>query len=858
MGDRIFSQEVKTSNRRRRANDFTNSLYSFRQQTLSDEELSQAMSQISSEDKERTLDSIRNKQNGSDKSSCSNTSRASVILAGHIVTTQSFQSSDLCNNVEKNCNIADNRLLLKDTLSTSDETSYYSLKPDLNKCINLFDNRHMIKEYSEEQSSATLSETVANSNINPCYLNKNKTMIQWDLNSYSLSRSASADSLNINSLNQNLRRSKSHTIFDKPLNRDRNYNINANQFPAKIAMKLSCNKNNEKVKTIVPSFDALSLSKPRTLPSKKIDPYSTEGQIYNSVNSEENSKEDLSPSELKIFLHLMTDQQPLRETPERHLRRMSANYYDSPKTFTERLLTIIEESVINNDSQCVQQHSNASLLRFNEEIRKTCKFIEDETAPVWPQSPSTMAKKSFRVDLSRKSLASASPNKSPYTTPVSLQCNIRSPKKIQRRISKNASYTMKNFPYDTCTFEHWEAYCKELFPNEYKTLPAEEKIELQSPSRNLNNILLKCDSQMASLEDSLDIREEMKKAGACTSDLADRNSKLPETQILQYRLLPCEKYDKTNSKRVSDRLEHQTECDKRQEMIKLDTFDNSLIYEIAKKRQRCLETAKTLMEIDASSTSMEVKKMCPDIVITEVSPTRNEFLRTLKHMKKYCNYLEEQKTPLLSLLHQAKSSTHSHDKKDVRAKRMSNENANTLSTCALSTILGNKPTKLSPRRKSTSPSATKHHSTKTFVSKPRLFVTPGKKSSGNFGNKPKRTYFPNMLPGIGRDMGNYKHVVSPVGLYIKGDMDSHLLKKPKPKIDGKLLTPRKRTTRSSSPKTKFQLSPKRNSPRGSKAKLTGTAKNEYSAGNFLPKMDYKFPHMEEEENQKINRKIVNK
>lgn len=796
------------------------------------------MSQTSSEDRERTLDSMRNKQDGCDKHSHSmnNIFRASIILAGHLATQQSISLSDSCNTVEKNCNTTCcNRLLLKDTLSTSDETLYHSYKPDLNKCINLFHNEHTSKEYSlEEQSNTTLSKTIASRNINPCHLNKNKIVLQQDLTN--LSRSASADSLiHIVLFNRGLGRSKSYTTLDRALNRDTNYNIKANQFsfPDKIAIKISRNKSNGKIETIVPSFDELSLSKSFTSSSGKVDSHSTEDQRYDSVNSEESSKEELNPTELKTFLYLLADQEPLKETVTRQLRRMSANYYDSPKNFTERLLTIVEESVVNND--LCAQYSNISLFRFNEELRKTCKFIEDETVPVWPQSPGMSAsigakRKSLSSGLSRRSLAFATPNKDLYTMPVSSQRNIKSPKRIHWRKSKNISYTARNLLHDsTCTFENLEAYCEGLFPNEYK---AREKIELQSPLQNMDNILRTCENQMASLEDSLDIREQIEKAGACISDSADQHIITPETQILQYRLLPCKKYDRTDSKRVSDGLKHQTECGKCQEVIELDTLENSLMYEIAKKRQRCLDTAKVLMEIDASSASAEVKKPCPGIAINEISPTRNddEFMQTLKCVKKYRNYLEKRKS-LLSLLHQARSSSpRTPYEKDIRAK-MSNENAGTgnvrLSTCTLSTLLGNKPTlgipKLSPRRKSTSSSPTKHCPTsKTLVSKPRLFVTPGKKSPVNFGSKVKRTYFPNMLPGMNkqsetksgpgarifREIGNYEHVISPVGLYIKG-VDSHLTKKPKPKMDGKLLTPRKQTIRSSSPKVKLRVSPKR-------------------------------------------------
>lgn len=716
-----------------------------------------------------------------------------------------------------------------DILNISDETSYLSVKPDLNKCINLFYNEHLNKEYEsfEEQLNTALCETTVR-DIDTCHLSKNKTVKQWDFNNRP--RSMSADSLrNIILFNQELRRAKSYTLFNRNLKRDTNYNIKADQFlfPTKIATKINCN---EKVETIVPSFDALSLSK--SFPSKKYDTaYSMEDQRHDSINSERSSKEELNPSELKIFLYSLADQKPLKEAAgqQRLLRRLSTNYYGSPQTFTEGLLTIIEESVIKNDSCAPLQYPEVSLCRFNEELQKMCKFIEDETVPEWPQSPgmstSICAKRKSqesKLDLLRKSLgAFTAPDKGLYvTTPVSSRRNIKSPKKICRRMSKNTSYTAQNLLHDsTNTFECLEAYCEKLYPDEYKS-SVREKNRLQFPLQNMDNIWRVCESQMASLQDSPNIQEQIKKVRTCTPNSANQHNKTPKAQNL-HRLLSREKYEKTDSKRVSDILKQRTECNKRQEMIELDELESTLMYEIAKKRQRCLDTAKIMMEIDAEST--EAQETYSNIISSDSSPIRNDdkFMETLMCVKKYQDYLEKNK-PLLDLFHRVKSYSPRipRDRKDVQTKKMSNEN---FGTCAV--LSGNKSTlrtpKLSPRKKSKSPSSAKHCLTnKTGVSKPRLFVTPGK-TPVNKICKSKRTYFPNMLPGtnkqnepsphakkIYRQIGSYDHVISPVGMYIKGTEPK--LKNVRPKTDGMLSIPkRKQTTRSPSPKMMFRPSPKR-------------------------------------------------
>lgn len=769
---------------------------------------------------ENGLNYIRNKEDEGAKYNCSknNDFRSSIILAGSLASQQYTSLSDSCNIAKKNCNTTDNsQHLLGNTWSISDETSYLPIKPDLNKCINLFHNEHLIEEYDStaEQLNTTLSGTTSSENINTFHLNRNMIMGQRNTNN-KLLRSMSADSLQNILFDQELtKKSKSYTMLDRILKRDTNYNIKTDQLSSfsKIAMNIS---RSEKVEPFVSSFNSLSL-KPPALSNRKENSCSMEdNHMLDSISSEKSSKEELNPSELRTFLHLLADKKPLEETAmqQQLLRRLSANCYDSPKVFTERLLTIIEESIINNDSL---QYPEVSLRRFNEEVRKMCKFIEDETVPEWPQSPSMSTpiyakrkNQELRSNLSGKRLVFGTPDKD-----FSPRCNIKSPKKICRRMSKNASYTTKNLHDSTNTFENLEAYCEKLFPNEYTTFSA-KKNQLQSPLRNMDNIRRACESQMASLEDSFNICEEIKKAGTYIPDSANQH-KTPEMQDLQHRLMLYEKYDRADSKKVSDTFKQRTKHSKHHEVIELNDLESTLMYEIAKKRQKCLDTAKT-MKTDANLDSMEMtEETYSNIVISESSPTTNDdkFMKILMSVKKYQNYLETHKS-LLNLLHRTISSS-PRNRKDARTKKK-NENFGTRSP---SVLLGNKPTlripKLSPRKKSISPSAKYRHTNKTVVSKPQLFITPGKTYS-NKNCRSKRTYFPNLLPGqnkqdepninphakkVYRQIGNYDHVISPVGMYIKGK-ESCL--KIKPTTNEKLLIPKRKKTRSPSPKLKFRLS----------------------------------------------------
>lgn len=768
---------------------------------------------ISQRDLEDTSDInfIKNRQCGNDTYSCqtNNESRASIIIAGRL-DNQQYVSFAKYRNVE-DITHDDNQSLLRDI---SDETSYLSLKCDLNKGTIFQDEQlskenHTFEEYSNLNSM--LSEIKVNKDIDPHYLNKNNNVQCFLIKDrpYAMSLSSLEDVLKKNQhVTKKLLRSKSCTIFNSNSKRDTNYNIKASVSVASTPARKSSREKTD----ITTLFDALSLSpKPSFLPNTKTDSHFTEeDQQCNSPNSKMSSKEQLNSPELKTFLDSLEYQKSLKEAAvEEHLlRRLSANFYNSPKTFTERLLTIIEESVMSNDSCAQLEYPEASLCRLTEEVRKICKLIEDETVPEWPQSPNmskSICKRRSIKSPSRKSLnAFASRDKGLVTPPISPRRNIKSPKKICQRRSRNASYNIKGSLHDnTSTFESLEAFCEKFYADENRAA-LRKKNPLQSPLQSIDNILRVCENQMASLEDSPDIREQLRRAQMFTPDLArQHNNEVPEEQKLQYKLLTQE--NKTNSKEVPDIFKQWTRHNKSYEMIEPDDLENTLMYEIAKKRQRCLDTAKVMMEIDTNSKLEEAQQICPKIVITGPSSTSDvKFIETLMSVKRYQEYLEEHKRILNVFQTGSCSTSRTPDKKYILTKEISRENVGTLLEV--------------PTRKK-SPSSPKC-STNNIVSKPKLFVTPGKTPTKK-SCKSKRSYFPDLVGGINkqkkltphpknvyRQIENYDHVVSPVGMYIKGT-DSHLIKNLRPKTDEKLLTPRKKQIkRSPSPKLKFQLSPK--------------------------------------------------
>lgn len=758
----------------------------------------------------------------------------SIILAGYLTKEQYALPSDLNQINEESCNIecSNKQRPLRDTSNILSETSYLSLAPDLNKCINLFDNKHLRKDCTCEKYSSissTSSEVKEDSeNIDPCHSDKSNFKIQYNIfNIYP--RASSENSLKSDEplCEKKIRKSKSCTTLDDK--KDTDHNFKAKPFlltqDTNSVTKTSSN-DAEKVTSL---FDALTLSESSSnkkdnsqLNMEKSD------EIYYSLNGE-STKEELNSADLKTVLQSLEEKTSKDETTQQRLKRLSITFYNSPRTFTERLLTIIEESVINS-SDTFEEFPEISLCRLTDELRKMCKFIDNETAPEWPTSPnvlvtSTCAKEENRkpkFDPSRKSTfldGSSSPSKDSHllaaTPTVGARLNFKSPKKALCTPKNMSGVFPMNSPMcdnsahdSTKTFEMFEKYCENLYSDKYKISAKQEN--RASLLRNKNRMLRAYDDQMASLEDS-PVHEKPKNPATPIRDLTNRPGALLKAQNMQRSSV----YKKCNkdTKFTPRTPERSTERVKSHENFKLDELENTLMYEIAKKRQRCLDTAK-MAEIDATPESAEAQSM--SVSGTSSSSNDNtQLMEMLISCKRYQDYLQERK-PLLTLLKRAelRESSSSRGKKDVRTPDTKTGVA-TLSVPKLSATK-KRSTSPSPRRRSTS--------NKVVVTKPRLFVTPGKTPTNRTACKGKRTYFPNLVdtPGklkelngspharsIYRQMGlNYDSIVSPVGMYIRGT-DPHLTKNLRPKTDEMLLTPRRTPSKNQKPEMKFKLSPRR-------------------------------------------------
>ncbi|XP_017757047.1 PREDICTED: uncharacterized protein LOC108548545 [Eufriesea mexicana] len=598
------------------------------------------------------------------------------------------------------------------------------------------------------------------------------------------------------------------------------------------------------------------------------------------------------------------------------LKRLSDKFVHSPRNFTERLLTIIEESVINNDDDR-NETSAIDLSRLTTEFRKMCKFIEDESAPEWPPSPMSTPPCPQRVSISPACSKSdhiknfkndklCSPiNASVSITPISGKDIIR--KRFFAKISKNnynGNIDSVINESGSTSFEHLEAQCNRLFPEEKEYSKPLLKSSSMPSLLSMSQIHDICEQQMASLNVSNDENHKentilsmpnlldkciyqspiISKPEHSFSKLNELHNKSKDNQKITNNL----SYSKKKSRKMNEKFDNITpdKLTNSYEMLDPDDLQKTLFEDIAKKRKRCLDTAKLITEINADPEVIKTLRMSPLFTTDDESNSledETKFLQTLVSCKDYQSYLEKQK-PLFKLLQNSNScATETNIKKTEKSDEKCERN--TVSKKETWNIKKSpyrrKCTLLSPNVKScnlyTSPLSKKQGNEKEGQKenvKPKLFVTPGK-SPSNTDHKKKKVYFPNMHSPVkhtkvrhilksphaeGLYRLNYNTVISPVGMYIRGT-DMQLIKNVRAKTDNLLLTPVKRNVKISLNKNlkeentppkcinksqektplKINLSPKVNVYKQEAYKNLLENDNMPKNNFILPKVSYKLP-----------------
>jgi hypothetical protein len=440
-----------------------------------------------------------------------------------------------------------------------------------------------------------------------------------------------------------------------------------------------------------------------------------------------------------------------QDDPPRILNRLSQQFKKTPTRFTEKLVSLIEDSVISSESPIKQyshENSGISLNRMTGEFRKLCKFIEDESMPEWAPSLMNMTgscsennviqceKKIRNCSATPKNLSRCTNNTStPACTPQMLK-SLLTPR---NKILFNVNSPINRFtPSADKSFEYWESVCNMMCENKSIKI----KNETNSPCRSetskhsMNEMLTICERQLASLDDSaIDIRnsEPCKKTDSDLKVKIQTPRSKSESKII---LKTNEKNKKSDKKSKVEKINNQIifnndELSNDQQSIKVNEnliFDNkskslsdkdleqntrifhddsellkdkdirasdqeifetdfislyssenkqismessyndnkqdcSLLIELAKRRQRCLDTAKLMLEIDREDPINNEDSKCletlyklgiQDKTLNEVEED-STFLNTLSQCIDYKNYISIKSKPLLNMLHELNS-----------------------------------------------------------------------------------------------------------------------------------------------------------------------------------------------------------
>ncbi|XP_015188694.1 PREDICTED: dual specificity protein kinase splB-like [Polistes dominula] len=378
-------------------------------------------------------------------------------------------------------------------------------------------------------------------------------------------------------------------------------------------------------------------------------------------------------------------------TKQEIYRRLSDKYIASPQKFTKKLITIIEESILNNTLNA----SNISLINFDKiskELNKMCN-IENESMPqqlfsttvnVSPSGEVSKNVNSFNSTTNNENMINldspkiktpelTNPRKKVYRkTPISIfktqenklcdispESSLLNPrKKVYRKTPISIFKTQKNKPRDvspepSCStdssFEYLEAHCKRLYPNEKKDLLSAPPVK-DNNSLNMDRVVSICEKQMASLDSTNDLKIKMKKR----SSILKSEPKTEDSDSSYLYSIPgnssCN--DKNRNEKVKVTNKRKNDLDS-EYLNNTDDFSKTLLSEIVKKRRRCFDTAKKMMEINSACNIIEEQKKTKsnsksilDVNSNKPSDNSSQFMKMLMSCEDYHNYLDNKLTVL--------------------------------------------------------------------------------------------------------------------------------------------------------------------------------------------------------------------
>ena len=384
------------------------------------------------------------------------------------------------------------------------------------------------------------------------------------------------------------------------------------------------------------------------------------------------------------------------QSHQKILSRLSQEFQTSPTKFAEKLVTIIEESMmpsISDQKDC----SGISVSRMTTEFRKLCKFIEDESMPEWILSPDAIPEQDEDEEqienqsiefVDEESNLDDSIVETFSSTPFENNCGRENamnygetPKGIFRfkdsplssgKKPVNKAFKDSRFNETNNSFEHWENICNGVYLHQRVTPQGlRRSISLpDSPIKKLNKIRTTCEHQLASLDDTAidQILNEKPRyfhdfGSFSPKSLKEETVKTPKSKFFSKTKKIANKTNKASPKKRKSVL-GQRESIGRYSPHCEDDLDKSLIAELAQRRQRCFETAKLMMEIDKNDPIMSHRKETAELISKLGSPNKSlslpdnntDFLNTINHCMEYQDFLLKKRKSIFQIIQNPKSS----------------------------------------------------------------------------------------------------------------------------------------------------------------------------------------------------------
>ena len=211
------------------------------------------------------------------------------------------------------------------------------------------------------------------------------------------------------------------------------------------------------------------------------------------------------------------------EDPSSLLTRLSQKFKKTPTRFTEKLVSIIEDSVMSIDQSTDSKPNSASkfdvsLNRMTGEFRKLCKYIEDESMPEWaPTLNMTLLEKTEMSEINTVPKNPAIKRiLGEYGTPKS------------KAGSKSGTPNGKLTPSADKSFEYWETVCNLMCKNQ-ESASKKNQIATASPTqakRSMDEMLVACERQMAMLDET---HFDLRSSEPCKKPEDDLKAKILQT-----------------------------------------------------------------------------------------------------------------------------------------------------------------------------------------------------------------------------------------------------------------------------------------------------------------------------------------